>query len=107
LPVSECVGTKTISERSWADIKLRDAILWCGAEAVVLALGGLAFWGATMVREGIIEGMFPWQLLKLHRLLLASSAWLVFVGLASSVSYLLHIRFDGSENSGQPLPSLR
>ena len=96
-----------ISKMSLADIKLKDAVLWCGTEVIVLALGGLAFWGATLVREGIVEGMFPWQLLKLRRLLLASSAWLIFVGLASSVSYLLHIRFDGSENSGQPLPGLR
>jgi hypothetical protein len=82
------------------NVKVKNAILWLGAEAVVLTLSGLAFWGALMAREGNVEGIFPWQLLKLRRLLFASSAWLALVGLAAPASYWLRGRFAGSENSG-------
>jgi hypothetical protein len=79
--------------------KSKKAVFWFTVEAAVLTLSGLALRGALMVREGHVEGMFPWQLLKLRRLLFTSSAWLAFVGLVSPVSYLLRSRFGGSEDS--------
>lgn len=81
------------------NVKVKEAVLWLGAEAVVLTLSGLACWGALMAREGNVEGMFPWQLLKLRRLLFASSVWLAIVGLAVPASYWLRGRFAGSKNS--------
>jgi hypothetical protein len=79
--------------------KLEKAVCWFAVEATVLTLSGLAFWEATMAQEGNVEGMFPWQLLKLCRLLLTSSAWLAVVGLAIPVSCLLRGRSGGSKNS--------
>ena len=93
------VGIMTSTDSIRANNKLRDAVLWFGTAAIVLTLSGLAFWGATMAREGIMEGIFPWQLLKLRRLLFASSAWLAFVGLATPISYLFRGRFARSRDS--------
>jgi hypothetical protein len=81
------------------NVKVKDTVLWFGAEAIVLTLSGLAFWGALMAREGNVEGMFPWQLLKLRRLLFTSSAWLALVGLVAPASYWLRGRFASSKNS--------
>ena len=69
--------------------KPRDAVQWLCAEAIIFTLAGLALWGALVARDGNVEGIYPWQLLKLRYLLLTSSAWLAFVGVAGPVSYLL------------------
>jgi uncharacterized membrane protein len=57
------------------------AILQLGAVAVLLALGALALWGATLARAGNVESIFPWQLDKLRNLLAIGGAWLVLVGI--------------------------
>jgi uncharacterized membrane protein len=76
-------------------LRPKDTVLWVGAEAIVLTLSVVAFVGALMAREGNVEGIFPWQLLKLHRLLLTTGIWLAFVGLAGLVGRLLHGRIAG------------
>jgi hypothetical protein len=63
-----------------------------------VSLGGVAFWGATLVQEGNVEGIFPWQLPKLRTLLAVSGAWLVFVGVAVLAGFFLRQRQAISES---------
>jgi len=51
-----------------------------GLEAVVFALAVLALGGALVATEGNVEGILPWQLLKLQRLLILSGACFAFIG---------------------------
>ncbi len=52
-----------------------------GLCAIPLTLGGLAFWGASVAQTGRLEGIFAWQLAKLHDLLLIAGVWFALVSL--------------------------
>ncbi|MBE9507106.1 MAG: hypothetical protein IMY86_03580 [Chloroflexi bacterium] len=72
-------------------IRLQEVILWLGVEAIVLTLSILAFWGVLGATEGNIEGISPWQLFKLRRLLLTGVAWFAFLaGLVMPANPLFH-----------------
>jgi uncharacterized membrane protein len=62
------------------------------------------FWGASMVQEGSLERIFPWQLGKLRQLLVIGGAWWALVGVVVLISYLLHDRLAGSESPKPPSP---
>ncbi len=79
-------------------------ILWLATATILLALGALSFWGATLVREGNVEGIFPWQLPKLRALLIISGVWLV---LASTVLLVGCFVGDRRVAAGNPTPSPR
>jgi len=70
----------------------RRVILWLGVNAIVLSLSALAFWCASLAQEGNLEGIFPWQLVKLRHLLTLSGAWLAFLGVVILASALFHKR---------------
>jgi uncharacterized membrane protein len=67
----------------------KQTLLWFASAAVLILLGGLALWGATLVQEGNVEGIFPWQLPKLRDLLITSGVWFTFASVAVLVAYLL------------------
>jgi uncharacterized membrane protein len=75
---------------------------WFITGAIFLLLSGLALWGASQVREGNLEGIFPWQLVKLRQLLTIGGVWLALVGAAVLVSHLLRNRHVGPENPNPP-----
>jgi uncharacterized membrane protein len=79
-------------------------ILWLTSAAVLISLGGLALWGAMLIREGNVVGIFPWQLPKLRTLLAISGAWLALVGIAVLAGFFLRQRQSASESQA---PSLR
>jgi len=83
-------------------LKRTNATLWWGIEAIVLLLSALAFWQASLTREGAVESMFPWQIAKLRGLLVISGAWLALVGVAIPVVYLFLNRAGGSGASDVP-----
>jgi uncharacterized membrane protein len=64
-------------------------ILRLATAAIFLTLGALALWGATLAREGNVEGVFPWQLPKLRGLLAISGVWLALVGIGLLAGYFL------------------
>jgi len=80
----------------------RRAILWLATAAILLTLGALALWGATLAREGNVEGIFPWQLPKLRGLLAISGVWLALVSIGLLVGYFLGHRLGDA--SSQPSP---
>lgn len=62
----------------------RNTALLC-IGVVSLALGLISFLALNFAQEGQLEGIFPWQILKMRYLLAASGAWFVLAG-----STLLH-----------------
>ncbi|MFN2272345.1 MAG: DUF2079 domain-containing protein, partial [Anaerolineae bacterium] len=78
------------------------AILWLATAAILITLGALALWGATLAREGNVEGIFPWQLPKLRGLLAASGAWLALVGIGLLIGYFLKNRLGDTSSQETP-----
>lgn len=72
-----------------AKLERKNRILRFGTQAIPLLFSVLAFWGASLVREGNIEGVFPWQMDKLRCLLTTSGIWLALVGVVVLASTLL------------------
>jgi uncharacterized membrane protein len=73
-------------------------IVWVTSAAVLVLLGGLALWGATLARQGNVEGIFPWQLPKLRNLLVIGGVWLVLTGLIVLVGYFIRNRLANPNN---------
>jgi uncharacterized membrane protein len=78
-------------------------VLWLATAAILVSLGALSFWGATLAREGNVEGIFPWQLPKLRALLIISGVWLVLVGTILLAGCLLGHQRTAPESLA-PLP---
>jgi uncharacterized membrane protein len=74
-------------------------ILWFTTAAILLALGALALRGATLAREGDVEGIFPWQLPKLRNLLIISGAWFILVGVILLAGYFCKHRPSSEEKT--------
>ncbi|NLE45167.1 MAG: DUF2079 domain-containing protein [Chloroflexi bacterium] len=53
------------------------------AGLVALIFGIVCLVGSGLARAGRLEGMFPWQIVKLRWLLAASAVWLIVVGLVA------------------------
>jgi uncharacterized membrane protein len=85
-----------------ASLKRKSLAAWLIAGATILSLSGVAFWAASLAREGNVEGIFPWQLVKLRCLLIVSGAWWAFVGVVVLVGHLLRNRLIGSEKPMAP-----
>ncbi|MFL7791002.1 MAG: DUF2079 domain-containing protein, partial [Anaerolineae bacterium] len=81
------------------------AHLWLATAAILITLGALALWGATLAREGNVEGIFPWQLPKLRGLLAISGVWLALVGVGLLAGYFLRQR--SGDAGSQPAPRKR
>lgn len=89
-----------------AKLSQRRTRILVAAGTILLILGGLAILLASLVQPGNVE-MFPWQLVKLRRLLAVAGGWFVFVG-----AIVLAIRFfDGrsgtTEQKDSPVRSSR
>jgi len=87
-----------------ANLKNKSTTACLITETIVLSLSALAFWGASMVQEGSLERIFPWQLAKLRQLLVIGGAWWASVGVVVLISYLLHDHLAGSESPKPPSP---
>jgi uncharacterized membrane protein len=85
-----------------AKLQQKRAVLWIAAGVVLLSLGSLAFCAASLARQGSLEGMFPWQLSKLRRLLTTTGGWLAFAGVVVLAGRFVGRRRASSDDAGSP-----
>jgi uncharacterized membrane protein len=85
-----------------ASLKQKHTLLWLGAALALLLLAAAAFSSAGVARESGLEGMFPWQSLKLQRLLTVSGIWLAFVSAVVLGSHLFRHSPTSPEIINQP-----
>lgn len=64
----------------FSSLKHKHTLLWLGAVLALFLLAVAAFKGAHAAQDGGLEGVFPWQTIKLQRLLTISGIWLAALG---------------------------
>jgi uncharacterized membrane protein len=76
--------------------------LFCIATGIILLLlGALALIAASGAQTTHLETMFPWQLIKLRRLLTIAGAWFAFAGTVVLVGYLLGKRREPGKGTSE------
>jgi len=89
-----------------ANLRKRHSVLWLGLVITALSFCILAFWGASRAQPQNLEGIYPWQLDKLRRLLMISGAWFAALSVAILASRLVDAP-DADAPSVTPPPPRR